>query len=94
MPGLEEIESMPSFIEKKMRHSEGVSMTPTIDAYTTPGCVLMAHEDKDILKRDYERIRELEKVGLYKLRKTIPLQCSSEADITSHSELHEAEVVC
>ncbi|RHY87915.1 hypothetical protein DYB37_004019 [Aphanomyces astaci] len=69
MPGLSEIESMPSFVDKKIRHTEGVKMAPTIDMFTTPGCVLMVHPDATVLTQDYERIRELEVKGLYKLKK-------------------------
>ncbi|KAF0740394.1 hypothetical protein Ae201684P_016904 [Aphanomyces euteiches] len=65
MPGMREVETMPSFVESRVRAEAGVKLSPTIDAYTTPGCVLMVHEDKDILERDYNRVRELERSGLY-----------------------------
>jgi biotin carboxylase len=68
MPGLAEIENMPSFVDKKIRYNEGSKMAPTIDMFTTPGCVLMVHEDAAVLTRDYERVRELEINGLYKLK--------------------------
>ncbi|OQS05326.1 hypothetical protein THRCLA_20652 [Thraustotheca clavata] len=68
MPGLAEIEGMASYVDKKIRHTEGVTMAPTIDMFTTPGCVLMVHQDAAQLQRDYERIRELEIDGLYKLK--------------------------
>ncbi|KDO25947.1 hypothetical protein SPRG_08601 [Saprolegnia parasitica CBS 223.65] len=67
MPGLAEIEAMASYVDKKIRHTEGVVMAPTIDMFTTPGCVLMVHEDASVLQADYERIRELEVDGLYAL---------------------------
>ncbi|KAF0700666.1 Aste57867_8844 [Aphanomyces stellatus] len=75
MPGLSEIEAMASYVDKKIRHTEGVKMAPTIDMFTTPGCVLQVHEDSNVLTQDYERIRELEYKGLYKLKeKPMPLK--------------------
>ncbi|OQR97651.1 hypothetical protein ACHHYP_10123 [Achlya hypogyna] len=71
MPGIAEIEAMASYVDKKIRHAEGMTMAPTIDMFTTPGCVLMVHEDAARLQADYERIRELEINGLYKLAKKV-----------------------
>ncbi|KAG9404384.1 hypothetical protein AC1031_004594 [Aphanomyces cochlioides] len=85
MPGLSEIEAMASYVDKKIRHSEGVRIAPTIDMFTTPGCVLMVHADLTTLTQDYERIRELELKGLYKLKKEEPIT-------TKKTPLYSAEM--
>ena len=37
----------------------------TVDLFTVPGTVYLAHADRATLERDYERIRELERDGLF-----------------------------
>ncbi|DAZ92695.1 TPA: hypothetical protein N0F65_009592 [Lagenidium giganteum] len=71
-PGLEEIEKMPSFVSKSMHVHHGEEITKTIDMFTTPGSILMVHDDNDQLKADYDRIRELEHDGLFKLMDSAP----------------------
>lgn len=66
-PGLTEIEAMPSFVTKSFHVHAGDELPITIDMFTTPGSILMVHDDEEQLKRDYERVRELEHDGLYAL---------------------------
>ncbi|ETV91713.1 hypothetical protein H310_13782 [Aphanomyces invadans] len=39
MPGLREIEMMASYVETRVESTSGVVVTPTIDAFTTPGTI-------------------------------------------------------
>lgn len=64
-PGMKEIEAMPSYVSKMVHVHKGDLLEMTIDMFTTPGSVLLAHDDEDQLKKDYARIRELEYEGLY-----------------------------
>ncbi|OQS06403.1 hypothetical protein THRCLA_01559 [Thraustotheca clavata] len=65
LPGLKEIESMPSYISQSFHAKVGMPITPTHDMFDTPGSILLVHESKEVLERDYKRIRELEHEGLY-----------------------------
>lgn len=56
--GLEKIKSLPSFCGIKIRLNDFLYITKDYD--TSPGLIYLAHEDKDILKKDYLTIRELE----------------------------------
>lgn len=71
-PGMKEIEAMPSFVSQSLHVHAHDELQVTIDMFTTPGSVLMVNEDPDELKRDYDRVRELEREGLYKLADTLP----------------------
>jgi len=46
----------------------GDLITPTVDLFSCPGIIYLVHPDRDVLQRDYERIRELEEtVGMFEL---------------------------
>lgn len=65
LPGLAEIERMPSFVSKLLHVHAGDALERTVDMFSTPGSFLLVHEDQAQLQRDYARIRELERDGLY-----------------------------
>ncbi|KAJ0396481.1 hypothetical protein P43SY_004323 [Pythium insidiosum] len=73
-PGIQEIEKMPSYRTKMLHVHEGDELSVTIDMFTTPGSVLLVHDDADQLRKDYERVRELEHEGLYKLKEVAPVE--------------------
>lgn len=58
---LEAIRLLPSFFHINLHVEEGQQIYPTVDYATSPGLVLLLHEDVDQLERDYARLRELEK---------------------------------
>lgn len=64
-PGMEELEKLPSTVSTMWFTHVGEELKTTVDMFTTPGSVIMVNEDEAQLKRDYERIRELEHKGLY-----------------------------
>jgi L-amino acid ligase len=61
----DELESLPSFQFADYFVEVGGSMPLTVDCYTQPGIVFLAHPDEATLERDYERVRQLERNGLY-----------------------------
>jgi hypothetical protein len=65
LPGLEEIEKMESYMSQKMFVNPEDHLELTIDLGTSPGSIMLAHPNRQILERDIQRIRELEKSGLY-----------------------------
>lgn len=71
-PGMKEVEAMASYVSQSLHVHENDELHVTIDMFTTPGSVLLVHDDPEQLKRDYNRIRELERSGLYALVDTAP----------------------
>jgi L-amino acid ligase len=61
----EELESLSSFQFADYFVEVGGAMPLTVDCYTQPGIVFLAHPDEATMENDYERIRELERNGLY-----------------------------
>ncbi|KAE8881417.1 hypothetical protein PF005_g11043 [Phytophthora fragariae] len=66
-PGQQELEELPSTVSTMWFTHAGEELKTTVDMFTTPGSVIMVHEDEEQLNRDYARIRELEHKGLYAL---------------------------
>ncbi|KAG6617631.1 Argininosuccinate lyase 2 [Phytophthora cinnamomi] len=66
-PGQQELENLPSTVSTVWFTHQGEELKTTVDMFTTPGSVIMVHEDEEQLNRDYARIRELEHKGLYAL---------------------------
>ncbi|CAH0479078.1 unnamed protein product [Peronospora belbahrii] len=66
-PGKDELESLPSVVSTVWYTHIGEELKATVDMFTTPGSIIMVHEDEEQLMRDYARIRELEHKGLYAL---------------------------
>jgi len=67
MPGVEEIRALPSFYKCELVVQPGSQMVKTIDCFTRPGAVQLTHPDAEQVARDYRRIRELEREGLFKM---------------------------
>jgi len=66
--GLREVEQLQSFAGTISMAGPGDAITPTIDLFSCPGIIYLIHPDRDVLQRDYERIRELEEsVGMFSL---------------------------
>jgi biotin carboxylase len=66
-PGKEELEKLPSTVSTMWFTHVGEELKTTVDMFTTPGSVIMVHQEEEQLDRDYARIRELEHKGLYAL---------------------------
>lgn len=66
--GMREVEQLESFAGTISMAGPGDTITPTIDLFSCPGIIYFIHPDRDVLQRDYERIRELEEsVGMFEL---------------------------
>jgi biotin carboxylase len=74
---LEEIERLPSFFAKKIEINRGDWLAKTIDVFTSPGHIVLIHEDPAVIWRDYCRLRRLETQGMYKVSAAA---CSQVAD--------------
>ena len=60
-PGFEVMKNLPSFVFIETHVQAGTSVVPTVDLVTDIGCVVMMHADKEVLDRDIEVIRQMEK---------------------------------
>jgi hypothetical protein len=68
LPGLTEIQQLPSYLKKEIFVAPGDIIRRTIDMFTTPGSIMLTHEEKNVLENNLNRIRELELDGLYELQ--------------------------
>jgi hypothetical protein len=60
-PGFEEIKKLPSFVYLETGVRPGSKVDHTVDLFTGIGSVILMHEDPEILKRDVERVRQMER---------------------------------
>lgn len=60
-PGYDEIRSLESFVYLETGVKPGSLVDYTIDLFTGIGSVILIHQDKEILERDLNRIREMER---------------------------------
>lgn len=66
--GMKEVEQLESFAGTISMAQPGDTIAPTVDLFSCPGIIYLIHPDRDVLQRDYERIRELEaSVGMFSL---------------------------
>lgn len=61
--GLREIEALPSFAGTISMLGPGDTLKRTIDLFSCPGIIYLVDPDRGQLKRDYDRIRELDAAG-------------------------------
>jgi len=59
--GMRAIEALPSYAGSISLAQPGDVITPTVDLFTCPGIVYLVDPDREVLRRDYERLRELER---------------------------------
>jgi biotin carboxylase len=59
------IEDLPSFYSMKLDMEPGALISKTIDVFTSPGHVVLIHDDLATVWRDYIQIRRLEGKGLF-----------------------------
>jgi hypothetical protein len=66
--GMKQVERLESFAGTISMAGPGDTIAPTVDLFSCPGIIYFVHPDRDVLRRDYERIRELEEtVGMFAL---------------------------
>jgi hypothetical protein len=61
---LGEIEAMPSFVAMELFAHKGQTVHPTVDCFTFGGIVKLIHSDEKQVTTDYNRIREIEQIGI------------------------------
>jgi hypothetical protein len=61
--GLREIEALPSFAGTISMLGPGDTLKRTVDLFSCPGIIYLVDPDREQLKRDYDRIRELDAAG-------------------------------
>ncbi len=64
LPGCEKIKQVESFQSMNILVKKHAFVPRTVDCFTRPGSVQLAHFDPEVVKRDYEFIRKLEDSGL------------------------------
>lgn len=66
MPGYDVIKQLPSFASLETGIKPGSEIDYTIDLFTGIGSVILMHQDKEVLQRDIDFIRYMEKInGLF-----------------------------
>lgn len=60
-PGFEEIKKLPSFVYLETGVSPGSNVDYTVDLFTGIGSVILMHHDTEVLEKDVNRIRQLER---------------------------------
>ena len=60
-PGFEEIKKLPSYVYLETGVKPGSFVDYTVDLFTGIGSVILMHHDKNVLRADVQRIREMEK---------------------------------
>jgi len=61
--GMREIEALPSFAGTISLLGPGDQLKKTVDLFSCPGIIYLVDPDRDRLKADYDRIRELDASG-------------------------------
>ena len=61
--GMREIEALPSFAGTISMLGPGDQLKKTVDLFSCPGIIYLVDPDRAQLKRDYDRIRELDATG-------------------------------
>jgi len=65
---MKEIRSMPSYVGFEPFKKPGNPLWATTDCFTWAGVVKLCHESLEQLQQDYDRVRSLEKEGLFVVR--------------------------
>lgn len=69
--GMRAVEALPSYAGSISMAQPGDEITPTIDLFSCPGMIYLVDPDREVLRRDYERLRELEKDGLFEVEPAV-----------------------
>lgn len=68
---LREIEALPTFAGWISMLGPGDELKRTVDLFTCPGMIYLVDPDRERLRADYERLRELEAGGLFELAEPV-----------------------
>ena len=67
IPGIDRIKQLPSFYSASISLSVNDVLEKTTDLMNSPGIIYLVHEDKSVLEKDYQAIRNLEKQNFYEV---------------------------
>lgn len=71
--GMRAVEALPSYAGSISMAQPGEEITPTIDLFSCPGIVYLVDPDRDVLERDYDRLREIERTtGIFEVEPLEP----------------------
>jgi hypothetical protein len=70
--GMREIEALPTFAGTISMLGPGDQLKRTIDLFSCPGIIYLIDPDRGRLKADYDRIRELEAIGVFETDELAP----------------------
>ena len=65
LPLVEQVKKLPSYYAIERMVALDTQLYKTKDLFTAPGVIILMHRDREILWRDYEKIREFESDGFY-----------------------------
>ena len=66
--GLDKIRKFKSYFSERIKFGVNDLIPITRDVFTSPGFIVLMHEDLNQINRDYESVRELEESGLFTFR--------------------------
>jgi biotin carboxylase len=64
---IDKIQGLSSFFAMKLRLRPGDFIEKTINVISSPGHVVLIHSNMEVIRKDYEIIRDLERNGLYEV---------------------------
>lgn len=71
--GMRAVEALPSYAGSISMAQPGEEVTPTIDLFSCPGIVYLVDPDRDVLKRDYDALRAIEREqGIFEVESPEP----------------------
>jgi biotin carboxylase len=65
IPAINKIKSLPSYFSHMIDLKVGDYVKKTVDIVDCPGIIYLTHENRSVLKKDYQEIRRLEKSEFY-----------------------------
>jgi len=86
VPGIEYVKSLKSFNRINLFKNVGDVLDITVDCNSTPGEIILIHEDKQQVERDFEAIHELLKSGFFILKNDEDMNTSFEGSCSSVDE--------
>ena len=68
---LAQLAALPSYAGAIAVLGVGDRIRRTVDLFSSPGTIYLVHEDRDQLERDYARLREIERAGLFEVEQLV-----------------------
>eukprot|EP00742_Colponemidia_sp_Colp-10_P006629 GILJ01007104.1.p1 GENE.GILJ01007104.1~~GILJ01007104.1.p1 ORF type:complete len:417 (-),score=47.44 GILJ01007104.1:117-1367(-) len=62
---VEQLRSLPGFVDMACTATKGSTLTKTVDLFSSPGRVLLAHDEEAVVRQAYTMLRTLERTTLF-----------------------------